>query len=108
MSRPFGTCAVGPVAVWTAWPADVGGIGGKEATMAHATSANEICRMEAVQLAGEIRARNLSSVEVIDAVLARMDRLEPVLHAFCTPTPEAAREDAERIDAELKAGRDLG
>jgi aspartyl-tRNA(Asn)/glutamyl-tRNA(Gln) amidotransferase subunit A len=81
---------------------------GKEATMAQATGANEICRMEAVQLAGEIRARNLSVVEVVDAVFERMERLEPVVHAFCTPTPEAAREDAGRIDAELAAGRDPG
>jgi aspartyl-tRNA(Asn)/glutamyl-tRNA(Gln) amidotransferase subunit A len=70
--------------------------------------ANEICRMDAVHLAREIRARNLSPVEVVDAVLARMDRLEPVLHAFCTPTPEAARADAERIEADLAAGRDVG
>ena len=60
--------------------------------------------MEAGQLAGEIRAGNLSAVEVVDAVLERMERLEPVLHAFCTPRPEAAREDAKHIDADLKAG----
>jgi aspartyl-tRNA(Asn)/glutamyl-tRNA(Gln) amidotransferase subunit A len=64
--------------------------------------------MEAMRLAGEIRARNLSAVEVVDAVLERMDRLEPTLHAFCTPTPDAAREDAKRIDADLTAGGDPG
>jgi aspartyl-tRNA(Asn)/glutamyl-tRNA(Gln) amidotransferase subunit A len=64
--------------------------------------------MDAVKLAGEIRARRLSAGEVVDAVLERMDRLEPVLHAFCTPTPEAAREDAARVDADLAAGRDPG
>lgn len=76
--------------------------------MSTTAPANEICRMDAVRLAEEIRARNLSPVEVVDAVLARMDRLEPVLHAFCTPTPEAAREDAKRIEADLAAGRDVG
>jgi aspartyl-tRNA(Asn)/glutamyl-tRNA(Gln) amidotransferase subunit A len=76
--------------------------------MAQAQNTNEICRMEATRLAGEIRARNLSAVEVVDAVLERMDRLEPTLHAFCTPTPDAAREDAKRIDADLTAGRDAG
>ena len=76
--------------------------------MAQAQSTNEICRMEAMRLAGEIRARNLSAVEVVDAVLERMDRLEPTLHAFCTPTPDAAREDAKRIDADLTAGGDPG
>jgi aspartyl-tRNA(Asn)/glutamyl-tRNA(Gln) amidotransferase subunit A len=64
--------------------------------------------MDAVGLAGEIRAGNLSPVEVVDAVLERMERLDPVLHAFCTPTPEAAREDARRIESDLLAGRDAG
>ncbi len=76
--------------------------------MAHVTAAREIGRMEAAHLAQEIRARNLSAQEVVDAVLERMDKLEPVLHAFCTPTPDAAREDARRIDADLAAGKDPG
>jgi aspartyl-tRNA(Asn)/glutamyl-tRNA(Gln) amidotransferase subunit A len=76
--------------------------------MAKTGGANEICRMEARELAGEIRARSVSAVEAIDAVLDRMDALEPILHAFCTPTPEAARDDARRVDAELAAGRDPG
>ena len=76
--------------------------------MTHVVAAKEIGRMEAVQLAREIRARNLSALEVVDAVLERMQALEPVLHAFCTPTPDAAREDAKRIDADLAAGRDPG
>jgi hypothetical protein len=36
--------------------------------------------MDAVHLADEIHALNLSPVEVVEAVRARMDRLEPVLH----------------------------
>jgi aspartyl-tRNA(Asn)/glutamyl-tRNA(Gln) amidotransferase subunit A len=46
-------------------------------------SNNEICRMEAVELTARVRAKELSPVEVVDAVLERMDRLEPTLHAFC-------------------------
>jgi aspartyl-tRNA(Asn)/glutamyl-tRNA(Gln) amidotransferase subunit A len=71
-------------------------------------SANEICAMDAVRLAAAIRARELSAVEVTDAVLDRMDALEPTLHAFCTPTPDLARADAQRIDADFAAGRDPG
>ena len=71
-------------------------------------SANEICAMDAIRLAAAIRARELSAVEVTDAVLGRMDALEPTLHAFCTPTPELARADAQRIDADFAAGRDPG
>jgi len=72
------------------------------------TSHNEICRMDAVTLAAHIRAKRVSPLEVIDAVLARMERLEPHLHAFCTPTPELARTEARRIEAEIMAGRPSG
>ncbi len=34
-----------------------------------------------------IGAKELSPVEVVDAVLDRMEGLEPILHAFCWPTP---------------------
>jgi aspartyl-tRNA(Asn)/glutamyl-tRNA(Gln) amidotransferase subunit A len=73
-----------------------------------ATPGNEICRMDAVTLAQRIRAKQLSPVEVVDAVLTRMEKLEPVLHAFCTPTPELAREAARRIEADIMAGRSAG
>ena len=62
-------------------------------------SNDEICRMEAFELAGRMRAGELSPVEVVDAILARMERLEPELHAFCTPTPDLAREEAQRLEA---------
>jgi aspartyl-tRNA(Asn)/glutamyl-tRNA(Gln) amidotransferase subunit A len=71
-------------------------------------SANEICSLDAVTLAGLVRAKKLSPVEVTDAVLARMDRLEPMLHAFCTPTPEIARKAAKDIEKRIMAGEDVG
>lgn len=37
-----------------------------------------------------------------------MDKLEPILHAFCTPTPEAARADAKRLEGEIMAGHPVG
>jgi Asp-tRNA(Asn)/Glu-tRNA(Gln) amidotransferase A subunit family amidase len=45
------------------------------------SSANEICRMDAVTLAEKIRTRQLSPTEVTDAVIARMEKLNPVLGA---------------------------
>ena len=69
---------------------------------------NEICRMDAMTLASNIRARELSPVEVVEAVLARMEKLEPSLHAFCTPTPDLARETAKRIEQALMAGNEVG
>jgi aspartyl-tRNA(Asn)/glutamyl-tRNA(Gln) amidotransferase subunit A len=69
---------------------------------------NEICRMDAMTLASNIRAKELSPVEVVEAVLARMEKLEPTLHAFCTPTPDVARETAKRIEQALMAGDEVG
>jgi aspartyl-tRNA(Asn)/glutamyl-tRNA(Gln) amidotransferase subunit A len=71
-------------------------------------SMDEICRLDAVALAAMVRAKKISPVEVVDAVLARMDQLEPALHAFCTPTPEAARAEARRIEAAITAGQQRG
>ncbi len=70
--------------------------------------ANEICRMDAVKLAKSIRAKELSPTEVIEAVLTRMEALEPHLHAFCTPTPDLARREAKRIEKALSAGDEVG
>jgi aspartyl-tRNA(Asn)/glutamyl-tRNA(Gln) amidotransferase subunit A len=72
------------------------------------TNGNAICRMDAVTLAGHVSAKRLSPVEVIDAVLDRMDKIEPILHALCTPTPELARETAKRLEADIMAGRPVG
>lgn len=71
-------------------------------------SNNELCRMEAFELAGRVRAKEISPVEVVDAVFERMERLEPELHAFCTPTPEMAREQAQRLEREISSGGDPG
>ncbi len=72
------------------------------------STANEICRMDAVTLAANIRSKKLSPVEVVDAVIARMEKLEPILHAFCTPTPELARSTAKKLEKDIMAGRPVG
>ena len=69
---------------------------------------NAICRTDAVTLAGLIRARELSAAEVTEAVLRRMEALEPHIHAFCTPTPDLARETAAAIDRRIAAGDPVG
>jgi aspartyl-tRNA(Asn)/glutamyl-tRNA(Gln) amidotransferase subunit A len=69
---------------------------------------NEICRMDAAVLAQQIRSKKLSPTEVVNAVLDRMDKLEPVLHAFCTPTPGVAREQAKKVEQAIMAGEHVG
>lgn len=64
----------------------------------------EICFLPAARLARLVAARELSPVEIVDAVLDRIESLNPVLHAFCTPVPEMAREAARRIEQSLNRG----
>jgi len=71
-------------------------------------SQNEICRMDAVTLSGLVRSKKLSASEVTEAVLARMEILEPELHAFCTPAPELARKEAAKVDSLIAKGEDPG
>jgi|1115.fasta_scaffold03498_5 aspartyl-tRNA(Asn)/glutamyl-tRNA(Gln) amidotransferase subunit A len=62
----------------------------------------------ATELLGMIRARQLSPVELVTAVLARAERLQPVLNCFINLTPERALAEARRAEADIVAGRPLG
>jgi aspartyl-tRNA(Asn)/glutamyl-tRNA(Gln) amidotransferase subunit A len=70
--------------------------------------AAELCYMPATQLVAAIRAKKVSPVEVVDAVLARIERLNPKLNAYCTLTIEAARAAAKEAEAAVMRGETLG
>jgi amidase len=60
------------------------------------------------ELAVAYRARTVSPVEVTQAMLERIARLEPSLHSFVTVTPEIALEQARRAQAEFGRGEFRG
>jgi aspartyl-tRNA(Asn)/glutamyl-tRNA(Gln) amidotransferase subunit A len=68
----------------------------------------ETVTWSAARTAEAVRRRELSAVEVVQAALARVERLEPRLNAFATLTPQLALDDARRVDAVLAAGGDPG
>ena len=65
----------------------------------------ELCFLSIAELASLMRARTVSSEEVTEAHLARIEQLNPTLNAFVTVMAAEAREAARRADAEMKAGR---
>lgn len=69
---------------------------------------NDLCALDAITLTAAIRRREVSATEATRAALARMEALEPMLHAFCTPTPELALETARRIDDTVARGEAVG
>jgi aspartyl-tRNA(Asn)/glutamyl-tRNA(Gln) amidotransferase subunit A len=68
-------------------------------------SNDDLCFLSIAELGGLIRARTVSSVEVTEAHLARIERLDPTLNAFVTVMAAEAREAARRADAEIAGGR---
>lgn len=55
-----------------------------------------------------MRAGEVSAVEVLEACLARIERLQPRLNAFVTVCTDEARAQAEAIDRARKSGADIG
>jgi aspartyl-tRNA(Asn)/glutamyl-tRNA(Gln) amidotransferase subunit A len=62
------------------------------------------CGLTAVELAAAVRRRELSPVDVVEAVHRRMDRLEPHLHAFCHRADDRVLEAARALERSLAAG----
>ena len=59
-------------------------------------------------LSGWMAAGKLTSRRLTDLYLARIDRLDPLLHAWITVMPERARAEADAMDAERAAGKIRG
>jgi aspartyl-tRNA(Asn)/glutamyl-tRNA(Gln) amidotransferase subunit A len=59
-------------------------------------------------LAPLIRQREISPVEVTDAVLERIDRLNPTINAYITVTSDVARDQARVAEREIAAGHYRG
>jgi len=60
-----------------------------------------LCWLPATELAALIRRRKVSPVEVVDAVLDRIERINPRLNAFVTLTAEQARREAKAAEREI-------
>ncbi|MEQ1881032.1 MAG: amidase family protein [Burkholderiales bacterium] len=73
-----------------------------------ATRNHDFCFTPAHELARRIKARDISAVEVMDAHLAQIERVNSSVNAMVTLVPEQARAAAAEIDARLARGADPG
>ena len=58
----------------------------------------------ALSLGGALRARECSAVEVVRALLDRLDRLTPLIGAVAATDPQRTLAEAQAADQRLRAG----
>ncbi len=68
----------------------------------------DLCYAPATELASLIRRRELSPIELVDAVLARIDRVNPELNALCLVAADEARAAAREAERAVTSGAELG
>ena len=69
---------------------------------------SEINFLSASKMADQIRLRKLSPVEVVEAHLEQIQRLNPKLNAFVQTDAVRARDQAKRLEAQAKKAEALG
>ncbi|MBV9861576.1 MAG: amidase [Alphaproteobacteria bacterium] len=69
---------------------------------------DDLAFTSAEMLAGLIARREASPVEIVDQVLARVERAQPVLNAFITIAADEAREAARQAERSMMRGDPLG
>ena len=69
---------------------------------------SEICSVSLIDTAEAERMRELSPVEVIDAVLHHIEKLNPRVNAYCTLVGDSARKHAAEAETAVTKGEELG
>ena len=68
----------------------------------------DICFMSACDMVDAIRNQELTSEEITETIIERIEKINPIINAYCTPTFDLAREMAKKADDKVKKGEKLG
>ncbi len=68
----------------------------------------EICCLSVADTVQAIRAKRLSPVEVTEAVVRRVEELNPGINAYCTVACDSARRQAVQAETAVMKGDELG
>ncbi len=68
----------------------------------------DLCFLPVTELSSRIREGSLSPVELVEAFLERIKKLNPRVNAYCLVLEEEARKRAEEAEKALKKGGKLG
>ncbi|HKX99269.1 MAG TPA: amidase [Steroidobacteraceae bacterium] len=81
---------------------------GQSAGATEARSGVDVTRLTASEISASIRDRRLSSLEIVNACIARIEQVNPRLNAVVSSRADDARRDAEQADALLARGGRVG
>jgi 1-carboxybiuret hydrolase len=76
--------------------------------MLESRTADELAWTTAGHLAAEVASGRLSALEVLEAILARIRKRDPLLNSFTAVTEQRALDRAQAIDEARAAGKRLG
>src|SRR6185369_167514 len=68
----------------------------------------ELHWLSLLEVSDRIAAGAVSPVELTRAMLARMERIDPLVRSYATPTPEQALASAARAEEEIRRGERRG
>ncbi len=68
----------------------------------------DICFMSACDMVDAIKNQELTSEEITETIIERIEKINPIINAYCTPTFDLAREMAKKADDAAKKGAKLG
>jgi amidase len=68
----------------------------------------KLCFLSARKLRDLIRRKVISPVEVVKIFLHRIDKVNPILNAYCTVVSDLALQEAKKAEMEIMKKRDLG
>ncbi|MHA1315209.1 MAG: amidase family protein [Candidatus Helarchaeota archaeon] len=68
----------------------------------------ESCFMPAFEMAKKIKTQELISLEITETINERIEKINPIINAFCTTTFDLASSMAKKADESLKKEDTIG
>jgi len=68
----------------------------------------DICFMSAWKMKEKIIKQELTSEELTETIIERIEKINPIINAYCTTTFDIARDLAKKADTVVKKGEKLG
>ena len=71
-------------------------------------SKKELCFLPAYKMKEKIVNQELTSLELTETLVERIEKINPIINAYCTTTFDIARDMARKADDKVKKGEKLG